>query len=66
MITKEQAEALGYEVIAASDFEVGLVKGDIGLKTWFCQDFLRELPPLDHPKILEAIENHEQRTHKKI
>lgn len=55
-MTKEEAEKLGYKVIAASPFEVGLVKNDKGIRTWFCQDFDRKLPPLDHPKIQEAIQ----------
>lgn len=59
-MTKEEAEKLGYKVIAASDFEVGLVKNGIGVRTWFCQDFDRKLPPLDHPKILATIELNEQ------
>jgi hypothetical protein len=59
-MTKEEAEKLGYEVVKASPFEVGLVKGDKGIRTWWCQDFNRELPPIDHPKILEAIERNEQ------
>jgi len=58
-MTAEEAKALGYEVIKASPFEVGLVKGDRGIRTWRCQDFDRRLPPLDHPKILEAIAIHE-------
>ena len=59
-MTAEKAKAPGYEVIAASAFEVGLIKGDVGLRTWFCQDFDRRLPTLDHPKILEAIEINER------
>jgi hypothetical protein len=58
-MTKEEAERLGYQVVKASGFEVGLVKNDQGLCTWFCQDFDRVLPGLDHPKILEAIERYE-------
>ena len=58
-MTTEEVKALGYEVIAASPFEVGLVKGDKGVRTWFCQDFDWKLPPLSHPKILEAVERNE-------
>jgi hypothetical protein len=54
-MTKEQAKALGYEVIAASAFEVGLIKNGKGIRTWFCQDFDRKLPELNHPKIQESI-----------
>lgn len=59
-MTKEEAEKLGYKVIAASPFEVGLLKGEKGLRTWLCQDFDRKLPPLDHPEILKAIEINEE------
>tara|TARA_R110002126_G_scaffold107508_5_gene242962 strand:+ start:3987 stop:4175 length:189 start_codon:yes stop_codon:yes gene_type:complete len=51
----QEAEKLGYKVIAASSFEVGLIKGDRGIRTWFSQDFDRKLPPLDHPLIQKAI-----------
>lgn len=54
-MTKEEAQALGYKVIMASPFEVGLVKNGKGIRTWWCQDFDRQLPPLDHPLILETI-----------
>ena len=62
-MTRQEAEALGYAVIAASSFEVGLIKGDKGIMTWFCQDFDRVLPPLDHPKIMRTIEVHEAILH---
>jgi len=55
-MTIQEAEKLGYRVIKASPFEVGLIKGEIGIRTWFCQDFDRRLPSLDHPIIQEAIE----------
>lgn len=54
-MTAKEAKALGYEVVAASNFEVGLVKNGRGIRTWFCQDFDRKLPSLDHPLIQEAI-----------
>lgn len=54
-MTKDEAQALGYEVIMASPFEVGLVKNGKGIRTWWCSDFDRKLPPLDHPLILEAV-----------
>lgn len=54
-MTIAEAEKLGYEVIEASPFEVGLLKNGKGVRTWFCQDFDRKLPPLDHPKIQETI-----------
>ncbi len=59
-MTAQDAERLGYKVVAASDAEVGLIKGDKGVMTWWCQDFDRKLPGLDHPKILEAVERHEE------
>jgi hypothetical protein len=59
-MTIEEAKALGYEVVKASPFEVGLVKNGKGIRTWFCQDFDRRLPDLDHPKIQEAIQRTEQ------
>lgn len=49
------AAALGYKVIAASAFEVGLVRNGQGVRTWFAQDFDGAMPTLEHPKIQEAI-----------
>ena len=54
-MTAQEAAALGYEVVRASDYEVGLLKNGQGIRTWFCQDFDRKLPPLDHPLIQECI-----------
>ena len=54
-MTSDEAKALGYEVVAASAHEVGLIKHGRGVRTWWCQDFDRELPPLDHPLIQQAI-----------
>ena len=63
-MTAKEAEELGYEVIVASPFEVGLVKkfdcGRKGVRTWWCSDFDRKLPPIDHPVILETIEINEK------
>ena len=55
-MTTQEAEQLGYKVIAASPFEVGLVKNGKGIRTWWCQDFDRKLPSLDHPEIQRAIQ----------
>ena len=55
-----RAEALGYSVVRASPFEVGLTKNGRGLRTWFCADFDRKLPALDHPEIQRAIEVNEK------
>lgn len=60
LMTAEEAKAMGYEVVAASSFEVGLLKNGRGVRTWFCQDFDRKLPPLDHPLIQEAIRINEE------
>ena len=62
-MTIQEAEKLGYEVIAASPFEVGLVKNGKGIRTWFSQSFdwpgvkswSGKLPNLDHPEIQRAI-----------
>ena len=54
-MTALDAKKLGYEIVAASVCEVGLVKNGLGIRTWFCQDFERELPGLDHPEIQRAI-----------
>jgi hypothetical protein len=59
-MTIAEAEKLGYQVIKASDFEVGLIKGQMGLKTWWSQDFHGVLPGLDHPLIQEAIRINEE------
>lgn len=61
-MTREQAAALGYSVIKASPHEVGLLKNGKGIRTWFCQDFDRKLPALDHPIIVEAIRRVEAST----
>lgn len=58
--SREEAEQLGYKVIEASAFEVGLVKGEQGVKTWWCQDFDRKLPDLGHPTILATVAIHEE------
>lgn len=59
-MTADQAHQLGYHIIKASPFEVGLCKGDHGIRTWWASEFERKLPDLDHPTILECIERHEQ------
>lgn len=58
-MTIEEAEKLGYQVVMASPFEVGLVKNGQGIRTWFSQSFDMKLPTLDHPKIQQAIEINE-------
>lgn len=59
-MTIQEAEKLGYKVISASFFEVGLVKNGKGVRTWYCSDFDRKLPPLDHPKIQNSIRINEE------
>lgn len=58
-MSAQEAAALGYEVVKASVYEVGLVKNGQGIRTWWCQDFDRKLPGLDHPEIQKAIEINE-------
>lgn len=58
-IPEADAKRLGYEIMAASLFEVGLVKSGQGVRTWFCSDFDRRLPSLDHPTIQAAIRANE-------
>lgn len=59
-MTIKEAEALGYQVIIASPFEVGLTKNGRGVRTWWCQKFDRHLPALDHPRIQKAIRVNEK------
>lgn len=54
-MTTQEATALGYEVVRASDYEVGLVKNGKGIRTWWCHSFDGKLPALDHPKIQNTI-----------
>ena len=58
-MTKKKAEDLGYAVIKASHYEVGLIKENTGVRTWWARDFNGKLPSLDHPLIQKAIEIHE-------
>ncbi len=59
-MTPKEAEDLGYRVEPASAFEVGLIHNGRGVRSWFCQDFDRKMPGLDHPRIMEAIELNER------
>jgi len=54
-MTDTEAYQLGYRVIEASTFEVGLVKNGIGIRTWWNSTFKNEIPTLDNPVIQEAI-----------
>ncbi len=49
-------KALGYEIIKASTFEVGLIKNGKGVRTWWANEFNGDLPPMEHPLIQEAIQ----------
>ncbi|MGH2414540.1 MAG: hypothetical protein ACRDEA_12830 [Microcystaceae cyanobacterium] len=57
-MTIKEAEALGYKVIKASPFEVGLTRNGQGIRTWWASDFGGKLPGLDHSLIQEAIVIH--------
>lgn len=59
-MTAAEAEELGYKVMQASPFEVGLSKNGKGIRTWFAQDFGRMLPSLTHPLIQESIQIEEK------
>ena len=59
-MTADEAKAAGYEVVAASTFEVGLIHKGKGVRTWWARDFKLWLPPLDHPMIQEAININEE------
>lgn len=54
-----EAKVLGYEVVKASPYEVGLVHKGKGVKTWWARDFGGKLPKLDHSIIRETIILHE-------
>jgi hypothetical protein len=66
-MTESEARALGYEVVAASKFEVGLVKNGRGIRTWWNNEFDSfldgKLPGLDHPLIQRAINIDQQYSH---
>jgi len=59
-MTEKEAKDLGYKVIKASPFEVGLVKNGEGIRTWWARDFGGKMPKLDHQLIMEAIKIHEE------
>lgn len=63
-MTIKEAEALGYKIIKASPFEAGLTKDGRGIRTWWSQEFDRNLPMLDHPVVMEAIRINEEMTKK--
>ena len=59
-MTADEARRLGYSLMEASPFEVGLLKNGRGLRTWWAQTFDCIMPTLDHPIVLEAIELNEK------
>lgn len=56
-LTIEQIKELGYEILPASPFEIGLLKNGKGIRTWWNSQFNNELPSLDNPKIIEVIKS---------
>lgn len=54
-MTPDEAKEKGYEIIAASAFEVGLLKDGKGVRCWWARDFDGKIPSFDHPLIQEAI-----------
>lgn len=57
-----EAKALGYALIKASPYEVGLIKNGHGIRTWWASEFGGKMPKLDHPEIQEAIRITENET----
>lgn len=64
-MTAAEAKALGYEVVAASNCEVGLMKNGKGIRTWWNSRFGNALPELDDPQIQKAIEINEAHENRK-
>lgn len=54
-MTAAEATALGYELVEASAFELGLLKNGQGLRTWWKTDGQGRRLTLDHPLVMEAI-----------
>ena len=54
-MTIQQAVDLGYALIKASPYEVGLVKNGRGVRTWWARDFGGKMPKLDHSLVQEAL-----------
>jgi hypothetical protein len=51
----DKAKAAGYFLERANSFEVGLVRHDKGIRTWYARDFGGKMPKLDHALVQEAI-----------
>jgi hypothetical protein len=54
-MTIQQAQDLGYALMKASPFEVGLIKSGRGVRTWWAREFAGRMPKLDHSLVQEAI-----------
>lgn len=56
----QAAAALGYEIVPASAYEVGLTKNGKGIRTWFNVTFDGQNIDFDHPEIQKAIDINER------
>lgn len=59
-MTITEIQSRGYRLIQASPFEVGLIHGERGVRTWWSGTFGQRMPTLDDPQVLEAIRINEQ------
>ena len=59
-MTVAEVKALGYSLIKASRFEVGLVKNGVGVRTWWASEFGGKMPPLDHSVVQESVRANER------
>lgn len=59
-MTATEATAKGYKLVQASPFEYGLIKNGKGVRTWFQNQFGREIPDLEHPLVQAAIDIQER------
>ncbi len=58
-MSEQEAKDLGYEVVKASAFEVGLTKNGKGIRTWWFNEFNGKIPSLTHPEIQKSIKINE-------
>lgn len=59
-MTAKEAEALGYTIVRASAYEVGLLKNGKGIRTWWANDFHGNMPTLEDSKVQDAIKVNEE------
>ena len=59
-MTAKEATIKGYRLIQASQFEVGLIYRERGVKTWWAGAFGCRMPDMTDPQVMEAIERHER------